>query len=280
MFGWFKKFNRLLPDDVQKGFMTSNFCVVKLGETIEIPENVVCFVTYKDKKYLELQTGKHELSRELLLDLFTKQVKKDEKIKKIKADFYFINKTPLNLDRSFVNRLYYKTCSSKSFIDFKITANIDNVKNFYNFIRTDYAFVSGKQSVSQLLDYIEEFLRKYFLRKTLETSNLTEAIILDLNNKLQNLLKSIGISLTNFEIKISTKEFVNEKNENSEFNFFETDKMNLDKPLETNQVVEITNENQTQTNAQEEKINDDICPQCKAKKIKNSVFCTKCGFKF
>ena len=43
MFNWFGK-QKLVAKDVSKGMLTSLFATYKVGEKIEIPENVICLI--------------------------------------------------------------------------------------------------------------------------------------------------------------------------------------------------------------------------------------------
>ena len=91
MFNWFKnKLNSLIPSDFEKGFMSYNFCSVKINSNLTVPENSVCFVCYRNKIYLELTAGSYTLDENTLHSVYIKQSKNKE-LKKIKLDLYFVN---------------------------------------------------------------------------------------------------------------------------------------------------------------------------------------------
>lgn len=53
MFNWLKnKLNNLIPSDLNKGFLTSNYVTVKVGDKITIPQNITNDINEKLKKHL------------------------------------------------------------------------------------------------------------------------------------------------------------------------------------------------------------------------------------
>ena len=95
MFNFFKSKTHLIPADLSKGMMTSNFCTIKIDEKLTIPDYASCLICYKDKVYYELNAGTYTLSKEMLIDIYQKQSKHNRKIKNLKLDFYFATKTRL-----------------------------------------------------------------------------------------------------------------------------------------------------------------------------------------
>ena len=96
MFNWLKKLfnpNKLLPKDVETGLMTSMFCNVKFGEKLTVPDNCVCYLSYRDKIYGEFAAGSYDLDEKTLEQIAAKQIKSSNKKKKqIKFDLFFVDR--------------------------------------------------------------------------------------------------------------------------------------------------------------------------------------------
>ena len=106
MFSWFKKrLNVLLPNDINNGFMNANLCTVKTNSKITIPKNVIGFVSYKDKVYLEMQEGEYTINKENLPDLYKRQGGNKRTLKHIKVDFFFINTKAFDINFSYTDKI-------------------------------------------------------------------------------------------------------------------------------------------------------------------------------
>lgn len=267
--------------------MTSSFSTIKLGEKLSLPENIICYVTYKDKTYYELTHGNYNLTRELLIDLFKKQYKVEEKPKNLAVDLFFVNTSPMKKELVFRDKVSIHNDLIKTFVRLYLTLQVVNPKEFSNYIRAEFAYVTAKDTDKFIFDDIEYITSQFLKRKNFDDYYIPLETEEDLKNKLSKKLASVGLNLSNFKIEFdSTKN----KEKRSEFDFFtpELEKRENPKqetqPAVINQVVE--NKIEETVSTQTEKIqrpinvNKNICPVCKSKRIPNSIYCIRCGNKF
>lgn len=276
MFNFFKNKQNLIPNDVFDGMMTSKFCEIKPNAKINIDNNIVCFVSYKDKVYLTLTEGNHQLSEHNLKDLIAKQSKSGNP-KQLKVDLFFVNKNPFNLTNSFTIKYPISKQKTKVRFEYTINLNVSDENKFLKTILTELALPNIASTNKVVFSYIDEIIYFYFLKKNLNSINLPFEIKDNLKQKIAKQISKIGLTLTNFNINLyptdsklnKTSIFVdNKENTNKEEihttqNNCEINTNTLDKP--------ITNE---------DNIDKNICPNCGSKRIKNSIFCYRCGYKF
>ena len=278
MFQWLKRaLNNLLPSDIDKGMMSCNFCTIKIGDKIKIPENCVCLVTYKDKTYNTLQPGSYTLSKELLIDLYQKQLKNEKELKKLKVDFFFVNTKDFSYNFDYIDKIPICGKLKKLIFNVNINLNVSNCQVFASNVLSEFSSVNALSCERLILDYIENLIRNFFLHKELEDYSIPENMQSELKDKLANQLEKIGISLNLFKISISCNkkettiqsfsESANNFSQETDISKIEHDKQNT---IDQNQNLYYNEQNNTKKNSTH-------CHNCGCKIIKGSLYCHRCG---
>lgn len=272
MFEWLKNKINLVPSDIDKGFMSSNFCTFKLGTKLTIPENIKCYVYYKDKFYLDLSTGEHILDDKVLTNLCTKQ--KVSNKSKIDADLFFINLNALDLNFSYKDAIPFKKQKSKQIFFINFTGIITDPRKFANQIMGFYSSVYAWQSVEFVCNILQEQIQKYFAHKILDDTLLSTTIKQEIKDKCTQAMKSIGIDLTkiNTDFKISYN--LNQQKENKQ-----TKDTNMFEKKSILSTIKDASETHVKPKSQDSS-SQSICPVCKRKRIIGSAYCHICGYKF
>lgn len=267
MFNWLKnKQNLLLPNDASKGFMTSNFCTIKLGTKLTVPYNFVCFVSFHDKIYLELQEGTHVLDETNLSALYKKQAGK-LKIHKLKVDLFFVNLSAFNRTFKFSDKIPVNKENTKFNFNVSIQMKVENAKLFTDFILSELSFVNPAKADVVIEDYTIEFLQKFFLKISFEDLYIPTQVKTELFEKLKIFYAKLGIGLQTFSIEATANNAIIPVREN----FFESStKVKVENSK--NSVDEVKEIKYTTSN-------QEVCPNCCNKLIKNSLYCHRCGYK-
>lgn len=309
MFSWLKnKLNSIIPDDIQKGVITSNFCTIKNGSKISVPTGVVCYINYKDKNYLELNSGEYTLNETTLPELCEKQKGKNKKLKKIKIDFYFVNTKQFDISFTYKDKVEIQNRLAKLIFTIKYNCNaIDSKKLFKSILY----IIPDPDSVSSAIlinDYLKESLMNYFFKRDLENIHLTSDMKEEIKNRISKSLAKIGLQLNSFEILIEER-VKRKKSSNTEIShtgFFDSFNNSLtqskqgtdqvDKNFVANKIVveksienvdqnkkkEYTSSDQANTTIDTHSSNENssisICPRCQNKLIKGSKYCHRCGY--
>lgn len=309
MFNWLKnKLNPIIPDDAKKGFISSNFLTIKNGSKINVPNNIVCFINYKDKNYLQLNEGEYVLNESTLPELCAKQRNHDKKLKKLKLDLYFVNTNELDITYTYKDRIEINSRLAKVTVKINYNCKVADSKKLFQSILTLEPNPDSITSTIMINHYIEELLINYFLKKDLDSIILSENIKQEIMNKTTKHLQKIGIQLNKFEIlleeKLKKKKIKTSQTTNigffDDFNKNILDSKNRDLyniPQTTNvekfsqetvdQFVEneYTNSSQENNNTdttpipkEENKLDNTFCPRCQNKLIKGSKYCHRCGY--
>lgn len=276
MFNWFKsKKNSIIPSDLDKGFLTSIFCTLKLNTQIDLPKNVVCFVCYKDKIYCEkeqeLVIDKKELS-----SLMKKQHKKP-KANTIDMDLYFVNKNEQTREITFNDKIYIGKGLYKVYFKLNLKLAAENAKKFLSFVKIDYALPYAHDVDNLLEAYVTDIVKMFFLRKNLDNLVLNEKLSKALKEKISKFFKSAGMNMLDYSIILSTDENISNK-----IKIF-----NSSNTVDNNSSLTTIEENKSKTVDQNEKNSynedakqvekSDYCPICNCKLIKGSKYCHRCG---
>lgn len=278
MFKWLKRaLNNLLPSDIDKGMMSCNFCTIKIGDKIKIPDNCVCLVTYKDKTFNTLQSGSYTLSKELLIDLYQKQLKNKKELKKLKVDFFFVNTKDFSYNFDYIDKIPVSGKLNKLIFNVNMNLNVNNYRVFASNVLSEFASVNAISCERLILDYIENLTRNFFLHKVLEDYSIPETMQSELKDKLMKQLEKIGIALNLFKISISSNKkdtkniFFDEPDNNisteSEIRKTESDNQNT---IDQNENLYYNEQNNTKKNLTH-------CTNCGCKIIKGSLYCHICG---
>lgn len=293
MFNWLKnKLNNLVPSDINNGLMTSNFCTIKLGSKIKIPENVVGFVSYKDKIYLEMNMGEHILNEESLPSLYKKQLGKRKAIKKLNIDLYFVNLSRFEHNLNYKDKIPVDHKMKKLTFDIKITSNVTDAKSFLETILISTANVNPRIADEIYLSYIEEFIRNYFLKIELDDVVIPEDMKSKLFDKLSKYLAKMGMSLHKLEINLNENSKIDKisSNKSSFFDFYREPKVkdeeNKENTVDQKEKLNYTlNNRETQSVSSDERLENKnnkepvtYCPRCQNKLIQGSKFCHRCGY--
>ncbi len=298
MFGWLKKkLNSFVPTDINKGMLTSNFCNVKIGSTITVPSNVICYVSYLDKIYLELIEGTYVLNEATLPTLYKKQLGKKDKIKHLKIDFFFVNLSSFNLSLVYIDKIPINNKLTKLTATANFTCSVADAKLFRDVVLSHFAGVYAYQTERLVMDFSEEFLRKFFLHKKLNSCTLDAETNSELVEGFTKYLAKMGVKLTNLVLNFQpfvTKQPGKPEQETKRGFFddspvtpsFDWGNASEQAPKQTEEHTQPEMEEQTNTldqgqeNAYNTTIQQDKCPRCGCKMIKGSVYCHRCGYKF
>lgn len=276
MFNWFKsKKNSIIPSDLDKGFLTSIFCTLKLNTQIDVPENVVCFVCYKDKIYQEKEN--ELIINKQNFNLLIKKQHKKSKSNELDMDLYFVNKNEQNREYNFSDKIYIQRGLFKVYFKLNLKLAVENAKKFLLFVKVDYALPYASDVDRLIEDYLIYIIKMYFLRKNLQNLELEEKISNNLKEKIKKFFKSAGMNMLDYSLTISTDESIPNK-----IKIFKNNKSNKE-----NSTKQIENQNEDKTFDQLEEIdynnvapqnkNIEYCPICNGKLIKGSKFCHRCG---
>lgn len=280
MFNWFKGKQNLVANDVKNAMLTSNFVSFKLGEKLVIPEDIVCFVRYKDKTYKELHGGDYALNKEFLLDLYTKQLKSKDKVKKLKADLYFVNLKPFNLEFEYVDKLPLNKVKEKFLINVKFSIQVQDSKIFSKTLIYENTAPTAETTKNLIISYAENFVRTYFLKQKLTSPYITTEQQKAINSLLINKFKKLGVCLNESKVDIFKKTNKISHTETKQFTpIYENIEKNNDENFENIEEKPIINIDQQQEKGYNLNNNSNTCPKCNNKLIKGSIFCHKCGYR-
>lgn len=272
MFNWFKnRQNSLIPNDINDGMMTNTLINkgIKLGTKLTIPDNVVCFVCYKDKTYCTLDSGTYTIDEKMLSSLISRQVK-NGKCKKLKMDLFFVNKKRFIIYTSYSDKIPVSKSIQKLYFNVKTDISISDARAFSNYILSDTATINATQSIDLFRDYIEMFSRKFFLKITLDELSLTNEIKCNFKTKLEKYLNKLGVTLQNSDISITSNK-VEKMSLFFNYNHIET---KIDK--DTNTINEIKVDQTEKKNYTEN--NSNYCPNCNIRLIQGTRYCHRCGY--
>ena len=134
-----------------------------------------------------------------------------------------------------------------------------------------------------VITFAEEYLRKFFLKQSLQSTTVSAEMKKELFAYLERSYETIGVKLTSFNITLFKKAGKNIVQENKVSNFFVKQNLTESEQLE---LKETKSESEVLINSVDEQneldyneTDTDICPQCKNKMIKGSIFCHRCGYK-
>jgi hypothetical protein len=227
------------------------------------------------------------------LDLYQKQAKDNQNLKYLKVDFFYVNFSTFNFSLSYIDKIPVKNIMQKLIIDVDFAVSVESAKTFAKFVLADLSSVSAQSSKDLLLGYVEEFLRNFFLHEKLDFVGISNSKMEELKTKFIKFLSKIGLNLKSFAITF---------NEKSKPKKNTTEKSNLFKTLDREEILDYNPTKQTeQSEVATEKILLDggdkkeidatqenqtpvaeskICPVCKSKSIFGSIYCHHCGYKF
>lgn len=276
MFGWLKnKFNNLLPPDANKSLMSANFCTVKLNTKLTVPENMICYVCYKDKTYLELPAGTHFLNQENLKNLCKKQ-HLAKSLKKVKVDLFFVNLSTFERQVKIKEKLLISRRLSRVelLVNFKI--RVENADAFSKFILSEMSCPNASKTDGVVEGYFADFMHKFLLKKRFNSLVFEQDILNELTQKAQTFFEIGGVKLCNIQLEFSPQKQ----------KFIQPNKqLKQDTAVERKtltQTVDQSNKNDYNISKSEKIINQEkknICPNCKQNIVANSWFCHRCGFK-
>ena len=276
MFNWLKmKFRNLVPSDLSKGMMSSYFGTIKLGEKLTVPVDCVCFVSYKDKIYNTLTSGTHNLSKELLIDVYQKQLKNNKQLKQLKLDLFFVNKSEFTYTFDYIDKIPVNKKSTKVLFSICANINIDNPNLFCSNILAEHASINCATCERVVLTHIEYLLRHAFLHEELSCLEINNDLKEKITTKLTKQLKKVGICLNLLKISVTSK---NKTSTNSQF--FKENSFNNNNDIELkndHDIIDQTTKLLYNENTSKETAKLTHCPNCNCKVIRGSLFCHRCG---
>lgn len=270
MFNWFKNKHSLIPDDIDEGIVSSNFCEVKLNSKIILPENVVCFVTYKDKLYLTLSTGEYEFNTATIPEIYKKQAK-NEKLKKLLLDLFFVNLKEFNYDFSLNEKIKINRDEAHLKFDILSKYKVKNPNEIFKYIQNEFEIPTSKDS-NDCIDYLIKDITEKQINKTKFTEptlSITQAEAI--SEKVKKEFLKIGIEITSFYISLTNKPSENPIEKNIEMPKVE------EQPKEIINTTFTLPIDQIEKKAYTEETTQKTCPNCGIKLIPNAMFCHRCG---
>ncbi|MBE7076316.1 MAG: hypothetical protein E7374_00275 [Clostridiales bacterium] len=299
MFNWFKNNHKVLvPNDFSDGLLTSLFAKVKVGSKLVVPENSICFVSFHDKDYATLTSGSYEFTRSNFASLFEKQTNKKTELKELNVDLFFLNLTSFSRTYSFKEKYKINNQTCKLTFSLDLDLKISNEEKFKSLILGEVAFASAKITDEILNEYFYIFLKNFFLRKKFSYLSLEAEEKEEFNKKLIIYASKIGLEISNINLQITSNTPVKEKPisifnkkqksdepqsifSNSQETTKNNETLSVEKEENAKKDISEIKENQTETIDEEvakEYNKIDVCPNCKRKIIKGSIFCHICGY--
>lgn len=303
MFNWLKNLfssKKLLPNDVESGLMTSMFYSVKLGEKLIVPDNCVCYLSYKDKVYNQFESGNYTLDEQTLNSLITKQTRGKKEIKTVKFDLFYVNKNKFNYDTKQNESIPFDGRLSKVEIKTNFDCQVVDTKKFKSYALSFFALIRPIDAENLVKSFVTEHINKYYLKHDLfspiNAETETENIKTYLNKKAERYGFTFANLYLSLWVKNKTKQPV--ETEKSFFDDVKVSKTSTVAPIETiktQKEAKTETENIDNTKSKEYNLNNvgqsvstnenkekkqEVCPQCQSIRIANSAFCHKCGYKF
>lgn len=304
MFKWLKNLfstKKLLPKDIENGLMTSMFCSVKFGEKLIVPEKCICFLSYRDKIYNKFEQGEYVLNEKTLQNLIEKQLKTNSQTKNptIKFDLFYVNLGYFNSSTKQVENIPYNHKLTKFEIKTNFACHVIDADKFKNYALSFFALIRPIDAQNLINDFVIESINRYYIKQKfsspIDTISETNNVKTHINKKAEK----YGFELINFNMSIFPKAKLPQKSTNVSFfenNSTKTNSNNVNQQPITNKTSPIIAvENIDNSKHKEYNLNDveqtkstteqvekhmDICPNCQTKRIANSIFCHKCGYKF
>lgn len=289
---WFKNLinpNKLVPKDIGEGLMSSMYYSIKIGEKLVVPDDCVCFLSFKDKIYCQFETGSYTLDEKTLSELISKQTKvKGKKIKKVKFDLFYVNLKSFEYNTKQTETILVdkKLCRAEILTNF--CCKIFDAEKFQASALMFYALIRPIDAQRFVEGFVMENTNKFLLKckfvQPIDSSFEQRSLLEFLNKKAEK----IGINILDFSLSILTKskQKVIKDEPKSIFDSTVTQTKELVKTQKSNRADLNPIDNDTiQSYNSLEKTEDgsghtQLCPICKSKRIANSVFCHKCGYKF
>ncbi len=287
MFNWLKRLlkpNKLLPKDVNDGLMTSMFCTAQIGDKLVVPENCICFLSFKDKIYAEFPAGEHTLEEKTVENLIIKQFGKDfSKNKKLKFDLFFVNMNKFTFSTSQNEKVPVNKRLNKVELKTNFTCQVFEPNKFQQTALGFYGLIRPIDAQHLVQNFVVENLNKFYLKRSftipIDCFAESETVKVFLNKK----AAKIGLEFVRFDLTIWVKS-KNNSVQNTEKSFFcnaenanlsQTSSKSIDNEPKKEYSLNIE-PNVHQTQQQE----TNVCPNCQCKRIANATYCHKCGFKF
>ena len=254
---------------------------LKLGYTITVPEGRMCYICYRDNVYYSYQSGKYTLDYESIPKLLAKQErrslfsskKKDNRVKRFTADFYFPKIKESGMLEYTFNwknfRLEDKTKTDLS-VSLAVYFEMFDARKFMDALLVELAIIRAGDARKFLNNWIKEDCREYIYLNPLQ--NITAKYDRDYANKFQKYLNkeynAIGINITSLEIGFAGSRSY----EPQIVDLPSIAKIQEDNPkLKADNLPKIEQNNPTAKKK--------YCPRCQTEIIENAVYCHKCGLK-
>lgn len=218
---------------------------IKVGSTIDVPENFLCLIYHNSKFYTCLEAGSHQLEEDLCPKLFKNQ-RRNGKLKRLSLICHYINISPSSFT--------FKYKKKEITVDFEITSPRD----FAEFI----LLYSYKTDDIYTQECVKDCLISYI--KLLNNSNL---------QILNNALEIYGLKLSNISFSGNSIK----QNENFDLLPSQSNKSYQTSNLSSN-TTKLPNQN---SSSQPSPTNNNItiCPNCKTQFKFSTTFCVRCGYK-
>ena len=293
MFNWFKNNHKsYLPPDIERAFLTSKDAKLKLGSTIALPTNTVCYLSFKDKIYLDSDSFL-EISSKNLQHLIDKQSKPNKQIKEIRADLFFINLSEQERIHSYRDKLKFGKKLIKTAVNVNLKLKVNKPKQLLSFVLSELALPSAEDSDNLIFGYFEEFLRGQFLKRTLDDDKIEGELYEDLVEKSSKFFSKIGIEMISLEIALNFVEDKNNIAESKNASFFDdlyskpgkngvenSKSVDENHDLEYNGIIQEKQTTETKLEGEKQTKNSAVfCPICNMKLIVGSKFCHRCGYR-
>ena len=266
LFNFNKKIKIKSNNEIMTSLINKN---VKLETKIEIPENYVGLVYFRDYYQFTLPSGTHTMHKDTFYKIVQKNERKNRKSKKPKFDFniHYITESDLDIEISFKRK---NENNEKVVYTLNMKYKIDNALKFAKEILTTSYHTTSQRTLNIIHEWVDEFCNHIFNKRL---------SIQELSNKLKSYadkyFKHYGLNV--IEIKLTG---------DNKVRLYDNITGDISTPLFPNQESisnstqqEIPNSIQSQLTFNTPIDNSKYCPRCQAKLLENAFYCLRCGHK-
>lgn len=240
--------------DIMSSIVNKN---VKLETVINIPNDYVGLIFYRDKYIITLPAGNHKLQGDTFFELFEKNKRKNKNAKTPTYNFniHYISTSRHNIEFTFTHLSSFK---QKEEYFFTTLYEIENPRAFAKELLTTWYKTTNNRTLSYIKSWFKDFCY-YVMEKKFDNDKSFHLQLLTLANKY---FKKYGLNIIDIKLKINSENQVKES-------FKEVNKEeNLNSPkLYINSPQNLIDKSEK------------YCSNCQSRINLGSDFCSNCGYK-
>ena len=256
---------------------------LKLGYVITVPEGRMCYVCYRDNVYYSYQAGRYTLDYETIPKLLAKQehrsiftsAKKDTRVKKFTADFYFPKvKESGRIEYNFRWKKFKLEDKTKTNLEVNLVVYFEmyDARKFMDALLDELAIIRAGDARKYLTGWLRDDCKEYIYLHPLQ--NITSKYDTEYANKFQKFLNkeynAIGINISSLEIGFAGTRALEPQI---------VELPSITQIQEENPQLKAENLPKIADNSQANLSHKKYCPRCQTELIENASFCHKCGLK-